>query len=41
MFYVVLAAVILAADIIMKIIAETKLSVIGTVPIINEKNHLT
>lgn len=41
MFYVVLAAVILAADIIMKIIAETKLSVIGTVPIINEIFHLT
>lgn len=41
MFYVVLAALLLAADIITKIIAETKLSVIGTVPIINEIIHLT
>lgn len=41
MFYVVLAALLLAADIITKIIAETKLSVIGTVPIINEIFHLT
>ena len=41
MIYFALAALILAADIITKIIAENNLVTIGTIPIIKDIFHLT